>query len=181
MANPQHEPTMEEILASIRKIISEDGPAASDEAQPNGEAEVLDLTQEVHDTHPSSEGQAPANDCRESRSAAVPAHSGDGLFSEKTRASVEETVAELSTATAPAEEAREPSDPSGDSVEEAFERAVRDAFEPVLEKWLANNSDAMIGHMKPVIREWLDEHLPAMLEGAVRNELARAARSRPRR
>ena len=26
MSNPQHEPTMEEILASIRKIISEDAP-----------------------------------------------------------------------------------------------------------------------------------------------------------
>jgi uncharacterized protein len=28
-ANPQHEPTMEEILASIRKIISEDQPEAA--------------------------------------------------------------------------------------------------------------------------------------------------------
>ena len=28
MSNPQHEPTMEEILASIRKIISEDAPEA---------------------------------------------------------------------------------------------------------------------------------------------------------
>ena len=27
MSSPQHEPTMEEILASIRKIISEDSPA----------------------------------------------------------------------------------------------------------------------------------------------------------
>ena len=26
MSSPQHEPTMEEILASIRKIISEDAP-----------------------------------------------------------------------------------------------------------------------------------------------------------
>jgi hypothetical protein len=29
MSNPQHEPTMEEILASIRKIISEDTPEAA--------------------------------------------------------------------------------------------------------------------------------------------------------
>ena len=28
MSNPQHEPTMEEILASIRKIISEDAPGS---------------------------------------------------------------------------------------------------------------------------------------------------------
>ena len=29
MSSPQHEPTMEEILASIRKIISEDTPEAA--------------------------------------------------------------------------------------------------------------------------------------------------------
>ena len=29
MSNPQHEPTMEEILASIRKIISEDAPGSA--------------------------------------------------------------------------------------------------------------------------------------------------------
>ena len=53
-SSPQHEPTMEEILASIRKIISEDSseaqPAAPEaEAKPQSEAEVLELTQEVHD------------------------------------------------------------------------------------------------------------------------------------
>lgn len=179
MANPQHEPTMEEILASIRKIISEDTPAASNEAQPNGEAGVLDLTQEIRDSQPSPEGQAPANtDCREPQpSTSASAHSGDGLFSEKTRSSVEATVAEISSTEAP----REPMTAPGDSVEETFERAVREAFEPLLESWLAANSELMIGHMKPVIREWLDEHFPAILENAVKSELARAARSRNRR
>jgi cell pole-organizing protein PopZ len=48
-ANPQHEPTMEEILASIRKIISED---SSDAAAPAAgtvqeESEILELTEEV--------------------------------------------------------------------------------------------------------------------------------------
>src|SRR4029077_3881051 len=60
-ANPQHEPTMEEILASIRKIISEDQPdgakpaeptpvraaAAEAQPQPHVEADVLELTEEV--------------------------------------------------------------------------------------------------------------------------------------
>ena len=53
--NAQHEPTMEEILASIRKIISEDPPggegtADATAATPSNpdEPEVLDLTQEVH-------------------------------------------------------------------------------------------------------------------------------------
>jgi len=76
-ANPQTEPTMEEILASIRKIISEDQPAEGAKpvarsapakpqpvpvpapepvaarvvasAAPAGDLDVLDLTDEVHD------------------------------------------------------------------------------------------------------------------------------------
>src|SRR6185312_15318032 len=52
-SSPQHEPTMEEILASIRKIISEDSPEASPSPQAAAaepmEADVLELTQEVHD------------------------------------------------------------------------------------------------------------------------------------
>ncbi len=35
MSSPQHEPTMEEILASIRKIISEDAPADAPAAPDN--------------------------------------------------------------------------------------------------------------------------------------------------
>jgi cell pole-organizing protein PopZ len=56
-AKAQQEPTMEEILASIRRIISEDGSPAPEAAKPAPvEAEppprrpgVLDLTQEVKD------------------------------------------------------------------------------------------------------------------------------------
>ena len=60
MSSPQHEPTMEEILASIRKIISEDSPADAApavEVQPvaaaapaHAEPDVLELTQEVIET-----------------------------------------------------------------------------------------------------------------------------------
>ena len=55
-SSPQHEPTMEEILASIRKIISEDSPASSptqfaSDADPH-ELDVLDLTQEVREEPP---------------------------------------------------------------------------------------------------------------------------------
>lgn len=55
-SSPQHEPTMEEILASIRKIISEDSteaapppPAQAAAAAPEPEIDVLDLTHEVHE------------------------------------------------------------------------------------------------------------------------------------
>ena len=41
MSNPQHEPTMEEILASIRKIISEDTPETAPEAPPQAPADPI--------------------------------------------------------------------------------------------------------------------------------------------
>ena len=80
-ANPQHEPTMEEILASIRKIISEDQTdgakpaeesipvraAAAAQAQPHVESDVLELTEEVHEEEevieaPAGEAQPPIDD-----------------------------------------------------------------------------------------------------------------------
>jgi cell pole-organizing protein PopZ len=66
----------------------------------------------------------------------------------------------------------------GSTVENVFERAVRESFEPVLQRYLSDNSDAVINRMKPLIREWMDEHFPALLEGAVRAEVERVVKSR---
>jgi hypothetical protein len=70
MSNPQHEPTMEEILASIRKIISEDAPEAPavDTAAPAPIApqpepvhdDVLELTQEIVEPEPAPPPPQPA-------------------------------------------------------------------------------------------------------------------------
>src|SRR5256885_10872200 len=49
-AEPQHDPTMEEILASIRKIISEDQPISGRKASPataEKDSDILELTEEV--------------------------------------------------------------------------------------------------------------------------------------
>jgi cell pole-organizing protein PopZ len=66
----------------------------------------------------------------------------------------------------------------GSSVENVFERAVRESFDPVLQKYLSDNSGAVIERMKPLIREWMDEHFPALLEGAVRAEVERVVKAR---
>ncbi len=53
-SSPQHEPTMEEILASIRKIISEDSsePVPATVVAAPAETDVLELTHEVQDELP---------------------------------------------------------------------------------------------------------------------------------
>ena len=211
MSSPQHEPTMEEILASIRKIISEDSTEAPPQPAPapppalmptapamTAEVDVLDLTQEVEEAQPMPanepvrqapppppeqdvvfepiEQQAPAAPEQ------APSHSPEGIFSDKTRRAVDDTFASIESdeeeethhshapSTAPSTE--------GLSVEAVFERAVRESFEPVVNKWLGSNADAIVERMKPLIREWMDEHFPALLEGAVRDEVARVARAR---
>lgn len=219
-SNPQHEPTMEEILASIRKIISEDSaepapqpqaaapappppapeppkavapaPAAAPASAP--EADVLDLTDAIEEEPAPAPVELKPSDevvfqsieevaVSSPAPAEAPAHSGEGIFSEKTRKALDDAFANLE----PAEEPRASYSPgapvaniSGVSVEAVFDRAIRETFDPVLGKWLGDNADSIVDRMKPVIREWLDEHFPAMLEEAVRSEVARVVKARRR-
>jgi uncharacterized protein len=209
-SSPQHEPTMEEILASIRKIISEDTPEAAIPAAPvaapkpvvvEPEAEVLELTQEIREEpKPVAPHVEPAADDADDvvfepkqeaamspARADAPVHSGDGLFSDKTRKAFDDTFSRLG----PVDEEPVPPPPArettaavapvdGHTVEAVYDRAIRESFEPVLRDWLDANADAVVDRMKPVIREWLDQHFPAMLEDAVQGEVARVVKARRR-
>ena len=208
VSSPQHEPTMEEILASIRKIISEDSteqPPAPVEARTapvapppmeavEGETDILELTQEVPEEAPLMAAPEPArpvppppmpeNDVVfepiDPAPQEAPAASSDGIFSDKTRQAVDDAFASIEPEVETGSRAYSPSVISADglSVEAVFERAVHDAFEPVVKQWLGDNAEAIVDRMKPIIREWMDEHFPALLEGAVRDEVARVARAR---
>lgn len=216
-SSPQHEPTMEEILASIRKIISEDTAEPQVEAKPapaHADADVLELTQEVEDepAPPPAPKPAPvampapepvvaaapapapipeddvvfepieeAPVTKEAAiSAAAPAH--EGFFSDKTRKAMEDSFAGIDEEpgqTAPVVRAAAPVAPvDARTIEAVFEKAVREAFDPVVNDWLTTNADAVVERMKPLIREWMDEHFPALLEGAVRAEVERVAKAR---
>lgn len=206
MSNPQHEPTMEEILASIRKIISEDAPAAEAPAEPAAPVaaapapaptpvapapvapapapepvyeDVLELTEEVQAPVPAA--PEPVEEIVfENVAPASAAHSD--IFSDQTRKAMEDTFNSIPDEPEPAAPVRAagpalaPID--GATVENVFERAVRESFEPVLQKYIADNSGAVIESMKPLIREWMDEHFPALLEGAVRAEVERVVKAR---
>lgn len=194
MSNPGHEPTMEEILASIRKIISEDGP----ENPPTAEAapapvhdDVLELTHEIVEPAPIAPAPIahhepapiPVEDLAFETVAPAPAPVTDhsDIFSDHTRKAMEDAFDSI-----PEEHEPEPvkapapviAPVDGSSVETVFERAVRESFEPVLKSYLGDNSAAIIERMKPAIREWMDAHFPALLEGAVRAEVERVVKSR---
>jgi cell pole-organizing protein PopZ len=204
-SNPQHEPTMEEILASIRKIISEDSteaPAAAAPAAPAAhEADVLELTQELPEEPPPPPAAPKPEPVRAAAPtppkpddvvfetveeppapAAAPAASDD-IFSEKTRKALDDSFSRIPQAVAPVPTpapapARSVSVPDGSSVEAVFERAVSNAFDPVLHQWMDANKADLMAAVKPLIREWMDEHFPALLEGAVRNEVERVVKAR---
>jgi len=81
-SSPQHEPTMEEILASIRKIISEDSsepqPAAA--PAPQAEADVLELTQEIEEAPQPAPVAAPQPAPEPVRAAAPPPPDEEVVF-----------------------------------------------------------------------------------------------------
>jgi len=196
---------MEEILASIRKIISEDAPEGgapvaeaaappppSPPPPPSAaptpapvEDDILELTQEVEMAAPApipAPIPSPAEDIVFENVAPSVSSEHSDIFSDQTRKAMEDAFNAIP------DEEPEPVAPvrrpapippvDGASVESVFERAVRESFEPVLEKYLSDNSGAVIEGMKPLIREWMDEHFPPLLEGAVRAEVERVVKSR---
>jgi cell pole-organizing protein PopZ len=218
-SNPQHEPTMEEILASIRKIISEDSnetapaaPASAAVAAPvpmqtasePDEADVLELTQEVPQEEPVEPIKPepmklaavplppkpvvePENDIEfqtvEEAAVSSSAPADEDIFSDKTRKAIDDTFSRIEAPKVGEKPATAPPSfvaSAGASVEAVFERAVSEAFDPVLHQWMDANKTDLLAAVKPLIREWMDEHFPALLEGAVRNEVERVVKARGR-
>ena len=198
-SSPQHEPTMEEILASIRKIISEDSPDAGATTPAVPEADVLELTQEVPEepaarpeatespvfspAPPRIVSEMPLQPKEEPTVVAAVSSADDDIFSEKTRKALDDTFSHIPDKIPEAPvEARRPAaraaGTEGNTVEAVFERAVSNAVDPLLHEWMDRNKTDLLTAVKPLIREWMDEHFPALLEGAVRNEVERVVKAR---
>jgi hypothetical protein len=188
---------MEEILASIRKIISEDAPEGAPAAEPEAAApeehEVLELTQElppepkpepvvVSAPPPKPEPDVVFQEVAIEEPRVPDAPASDDIFSDSTRKAMDETFAKIPEAVAPAPLVSAPAHafvtPEGLSVEAVFERAITSSFDPMLQKWMDTNKSELMASVKPLIREWMDEHFPALLEGAVRNEVERVVKAR---
>ena len=204
MATPsaQQEPTMEEILASIRRIISEDADPAKG-AQPTASAgardgDVLELTNIVHDD--GSVGRAP-----EPAPQPMPEPP-------RRRAAAPPPMREPEPMREPAPEPRvsrrappppqpEPRNMRPQSDFDMVDKEDRD--NPVLSTQASSAisnafgmltrerevgvgggttlEDIVAQMMKPMLAAWLDEHLPEIVERVVQQEVERAARGGRRR
>lgn len=181
-----NEPTLEEILTSIRRIIAEDGPASASAsmAAPVGwsasleaDEDVLVLTERVPMNgqiflHHEAPAPAPAQfGAAQIDVEPTPALAEDEDFQINSPPEVEPVVAEDTEAQAAA----------------AFERldAVAHVATPPAPSILMpapgrTLEDVIREMMQPLLKEWLDENLPAIVQARVDEEIERIARRRVR-
>ena len=195
-ANPQPEPSMEEILASIRRIISEDdGPGANaEEIHAEGASdEILELT-EIAEEIEGEPAEEPAEEPEEE--AAEEELSIDDVLNEVTQ---EEELELLETKDEPAAEAidRVPEVPAAPVAAQLIDvwllatettTAAAGTFLGLVAAVDRAHGGSVLGDgnrtiedlvkevMRPMVKNWLDENLPGLTERLVRREIERLAR-----
>ena len=194
MSENNQEPTMEEILASIRRIISEDDAPAEGETGAEVEdkpaavaaAPAVFATSEIQDEpdHPLQYvGVGPGAEMEEMDAEDV-LELTDRL--DDPLDSVEALEMSDLEVVAPAPAARkgyaslgddEPlvSDPVASEAAYAFGALERSLLMPAEGRTL---EDVVREMLRPMLKGWLDEHLPSIVEAQVQAEVARIARQR---
>ncbi len=182
MSDPkgQHEPSMEEILASIRRIIAEDGeagPAPAAEEKPARGEEVLELTEMVDE-----DGTVVSITAGGKRAAAEPPPPPKAAFG------VEPTPARVEPPPPPMPEESGERLVSG-ATEVAAVAALSQLAQPGARDQFGNLplgdagrtlEDLVCELLRPMLKDWLDAHLPQLVERLVREEIQRMSREAQR-
>ncbi len=190
MSEPNvQEPTMEEILASIRRIISEDEPQG--EAAPAAEAapepapeptpepvaaapaeDVLELTDPLPEPVPEP---APAPVAMETHGDLEVREAEPEPEPEP--APVFEPEPQPFAAAAPFDDEPLVSAPAADETASAFGHLARSISMPSAGR---NLEDVVRELLNPLLKAWLDENLPTIVQAKVEEEVERIARRRVR-
>ena len=142
---------MEEILSSIRKIISEDEDGEGTEAQAS-EADVLELTERVEEEDSVAKTKSDTTMENQKNPPALGSEEEAGLVSSTTKSKVTSAMASFAGALTKDK-------PEGPVI----------GGGPTL--------DALVlGALEPVLKNWLDENLEPLVERLVKEELKRMAR-----
>jgi uncharacterized protein len=154
----QQEPSMEEILASIRRMITEDDPARGRaapidpaRAQPSAapaDDDVLELTEALDEPRPAA-SPPPV----EAPPAAAAAAEDDSVISPASANAALAALARLNAAAPP---------PAAVHKSQTVDDLVREL-------------------LRPMLKEWLDANLPRLVEQAVEREVSRIASGAVRR
>ena len=173
--NPTAEPSMEEIIASIGRIIAEDNRSSEAMRPPRGEnREILELTEVIEadgsvrrlapvkstaaagtgkEVSPAAAAARMKPDPRHADPAGVPKsdHLRERILSEATSGTAATAFARLG---AVPRERRTEGDLTIGAADRTLEEIVRDT-------------------LRPLLQAWLDDHLPGLVERLVREEIAR--------
>jgi len=162
------EPTMEEILASIRRIISEDEAPAADTTPAEPEPEPVAAAQPAPIPEPEPEAE-PAEDVLELTERVDSSSEGVGDI----EPFAPESAPAPSPMIAPAEEESLVSPPTSFAAASEFGRLSAAIAMPPSGRTL---EDVVRELLRPLLKEWLDEHLPRIVETKVAEEVERIAR-----
>ena len=197
MSDTEQEPSMEEILASIRRIISDDDDhSKTDETQPAVEEETVqeetvqdEIVVPVEEPLPTEELTAsPPGDDEDDEDDEVldltdmDAADPEPLFEEQAyQAPVSEPPSPQPIQpliSAPVEEKEGlVSTPQATETMDEFARLGNKLYEDVQELPIGNGAVTLEGLVRelirPMLKEWLDQHLPITVERLVREEIER--------
>jgi cell pole-organizing protein PopZ len=188
MSETNQEPTMEEILASIRRIISEDdapaegegaeaAPAAEAEAAPEAPEALPDLEIPAAEAPPLvlDEDVLELTD-RLDDPLGEPLDEPEALAMSDLEVVAPEPKADFDVDLPPLPE-DEPlvSDPQAYTAASAFEALERNILMPAAGRTL---EDVVRELLRPMMKAWLDENLPGIVEQQVAAEVERIARLR---
>ncbi len=177
MGDMSHEPSMEEILSSIKKIIAEDGDkpsvprlrraASRDDAGITAaaptEIDVLELTDAVN--------EAEAESVAEPTVVAVPEPVIARPVASLTSARIEKP---LETPPQPVSEDMILAEASATASRNAFAQINKAKTQALPTDPTHNAIEAMVSDMiRPMLKEWLDANLPRVVEKMVAKEIAR--------
>lgn len=173
-----HEPTMEEILASIRRIISEDDAPEDAAAQAVAEPEVEDEDASfAAAAEPEAESEEAAEDdvLELTETYEAPESVSIGDIDAYTPAAAPEPAPAPKPAPALAPVS------VGGLVSERTESIAASSFGALTSNLLVPHSDRTLEDvakdlLRPMLQAWLDQHLPAIVEEQVRLEVERIAR-----
>lgn len=195
----QEEPSMEEILASIRRIISEDG-----------EEEEAPAAAEAEESTPADDAAPAESAAEQSAAESVSAAPDQGAGGDEVLELTEEVdadgnvvAAEAAEEPAPVFEASEPAleavpepplapetplEPAQALMENVAEGAAASAFAALTSQMGPGQADSntqqvmpggrtiedhVLEMLRPMLREWLDKHLPQMVQRLVQREIDR--------
>ncbi len=183
-----NEPSMEEILASIRRIISDDEtlrPSERDEPGTSPLSNVLDIAElHVSPLIASSPNESVLGPWSRGEALGADAHSEDDILEDRrvpdeqaaprmAPAAVREALA-ISPAVEPEVADALISRETGASVSGAFD-LLSASLKPSQPQTV---EDLMKEMLRPMLKAWLDDNLPSLVERLVRDEIERVTRSR---